>query len=75
MAKDIRHLNQQLAKQFIDRARMQQFKGKARDTAALEFFCGAAAAVELLDTDAFGRVSTAEMLISVRGYSEVERLA
>lgn len=67
-----------LANAFIARADAQQLKGKARDKAALEFACGAAAMVEALrdaGTLYSGNdspdVTPFAFLVSIRGYSEV----
>lgn len=66
-------INQRLAKEFISRAKTQGYTGKRRDAAAIEFFCGAAAALHGDPTQQ--TVLIAAMLVSARGYSEVERLA
>lgn len=70
-------LNKTLCESFIGRAELQELKGKKRDTAAIEFMCGAIAAL-----DAVGKVDEANhlamvtaMLICTRGYDEVERIA
>jgi hypothetical protein len=60
-----------LSRSFVSRAKSQNMKGVARDRAALEFFCGAIAAIELTgDKAGADRVATfAAMLIQVRGYA------
>lgn len=60
---------------FVSRSTMQQYKGKARDKAALEFLCGAAAAA-----DALGNVPVRDdllriaFLVSIRGMAILEAL-
>lgn len=56
-----------IAQAFVDRAKTQNMRGKKRDAAALEFFCGVATADERFCGIAF--------LVCVRGYNEVEELA
>lgn len=67
----------QLALRFIERAEALNYKGKKRDDAALDFFCGAACVIEANGdpdlADHIGRVAV--MLISVRGYFAVRELA
>lgn len=60
-----------LARSFISRAKAQNMKGKRRDDAAMEFFCGAIASTELTgDKDGADNLATfAAMLIAVRGYA------
>lgn len=67
---------QQLAMGFIGRSQALGLKGKARDRALMDYWAGAYSA--LRDTghehaDWVGRVGA--MILSVRGYSELERLA
>ena len=59
--------SKELAKRFISRAKAQGMKGKARDRAAIEFFCGAIAVDE--------RYSLAAFLVAARGFEGVEELA
>jgi len=61
-----------LAGTFEARVKNQGLKGKARDRAALEFFCGAAAALDAAgDKDEAQSVTFNAFLISVRGYEIV----
>jgi hypothetical protein len=54
-----------IAEKFIERSEALGYKGKQRDKAALDFFCGAAAA---LDEDGGSKLGGVIMLISIRGY-------
>ena len=66
-----------LAQKMVERAKALGLKGAKADAAALDFYCGAAAALEIVglktESEWLGRV--AFMLVSVRGYVEVARLA
>ena len=59
-----------IAKTFEERAEALRYKGKARDNACLDFWCGAAALAEASGqqelANYLGRVAI--MVISVRGY-------
>jgi len=66
-----------LAIMFIERSESLGLKGKRRDDAALEYFCGAYA-IATVQEDAplaehLGRTMT--MMVSVRGYFAVRELA
>lgn len=63
-------INNELARKFVDRATHLGLKGKKRDDAVLEFFCGAATALELAGrTDEANQVTCcATMLLATRGY-------
>lgn len=60
-----------IAKSFISRAELQGLKGKKRDNAAMEFFCGAATVTEANDHGG----SVMAFLVAVKGYREVLELA
>lgn len=65
-----------ICKVFVARAHNGEMKGKARDRAALEFIVGAnAGAFHAGNNDLCSHLQTIAFLVSVRGYSEVERLA
>lgn len=66
-----------LARYFVDRATAQQFSGRVKDFAAMEFWLGAAQMAILLGrTDVADRLCIiAALLISARGYEEVKTLA
>ena len=67
----------ELAKRFVERAEALGYKGKERDDAALDFFCGAAVGAEIIgnqaEADRIGRVAV--MMVSVRGYIAIKELA
>ena len=66
---------QQLATGFIERSEALGLKGKARDRALMDYWAGAYLALvetDHGDADWVGRVGV--MVLSVRGYSELERL-
>lgn len=68
----------ELAKDIVARATALNLKGKARDRACMDFFCGAIHAYARIEgqEDVVRHLTTvACVLISTRGYSEVERLA
>ena len=66
-----------LAEKFIERAAALGYKNKARDNAALDYFCGAASLAELSGdvrlAQHLGRIIT--LLFAVRGYIAVAELA
>lgn len=70
-------LTKALAQKFIERSEALGLKGKKRDDAALDFWCGAASALELsgrkLDADTLGR--QAALIVAVRGYFGVREMA
>jgi len=70
-------INKAICLLFVDRAKAQGMKGKARDKAGLEFILGAVTALRETghDTDAAHLERVAAFLIATRGYSEIERLA
>lgn len=59
-----------IAAKFIERATSLGYKGKARDNAALDFFCGAAAAQEII-TGEKTTLAGALFIVSVRGWLAV----
>lgn len=64
-----------LAHDFVSRSSAQGWKGKKRDAMCLEYFCGASQALsnaKHADADCVLRVTA--ILITTRGYSEVEAL-
>lgn len=65
------NIGKKVAQAFIARAKEQNLRGKARDGAALEFFCGAAAAQEGADN----HLIALAWFVSHGGYREVERIA
>jgi hypothetical protein len=67
----------ELGKAFVERASALSYKGKKRDAAAMDYFIGAAAGARLSGNEDFAeRIGRwVIMLLRVRGYSEVERLA
>lgn len=65
-----------LCKTFVERAEHQGLKGKARDTAAIEFMVGAYAALTATEHPEANHVGTnLQLVICTRGYSEVKRVA
>lgn len=65
-----------LASSFVKRATAQKLKGKKRDEAAIDFFCGAYAGLELAGhRDAERILNCIGYILCVRGYAEVERWA
>lgn len=67
----------EIAALFVRRANAQEMTGRARDKAAMEFFCGALAVAEVTNdaelVNALGLFSG--FLLAPRGYSEVVKLA
>lgn len=65
-----------VAKACLERAKVQNWRGdKTRTDKALDYLCGAAAALNVtghVDTSA---VTLMAFMVSIRGYSEVERFA
>jgi folate-dependent phosphoribosylglycinamide formyltransferase PurN len=69
-------ITQRLAEQFIERVDALGYKGKRRDDAALDFFCGAASAAEALDPGLTAHLTRVVVhLIAIRGYMAVLALA
>jgi hypothetical protein len=67
----------ELAKSFIERAESLGYKGRKRDEAALDYFCGAAQAARFVGNDDLYQhlVWAIFKIVSVRGYSGVKQLA
>jgi hypothetical protein len=63
-------IQRELAVSFVERAKYLGLKGKARDNAVLDFFCGAACALEKVGKheEAQQVGMTAAMILSTRGY-------
>jgi hypothetical protein len=65
-----------IAKSCKSRMETQRLSGTTRDRATLEFWCGASAAIDYPDAErpmaSWFRMLT--MLVSVRGYSEVDEV-
>lgn len=66
-----------LAVAFVERSKTLEYKGKKRDAAVMDFFLGAALALELE-----GKQEVAEhikrvtcWILAIKGYSEVELMA
>lgn len=76
MSERTKQIIQQLAERFIERAENLNYRGKARDKAALDYFIGAAQLAELSNDEESAKhiAILVTMLISTRGYSEVVRL-
>ena len=74
MTTNVPHL---LAKRFVERAEALEMKGKKRDCAALDYFCGATTAAELSEQPALAAqlASICVLIISIRGYKGVLELA
>ena len=66
-----------IAQAFVNRSEACDFKGKRRDTLALEYFLGAAAAYHAANMTAeFDHVTrVCAFLICTRGYDYVQELA
>ncbi len=66
-----------IANNFCTRAAELEMKGRARDKAALEFFLGAAAGLLAAGNTIAGNhvLRVAAMLITTRGYAEVQAIA
>lgn len=61
---------------FIARSAAQQMKGKTRDKAALEFFCGAASLADAIgDKALYSPLAFLSLMIATRGAEEVDRRA
>ena len=67
---------QTLCVKFVERAEFQQLKGKKRDELAIEFLIGAATALQNAEHPEANHVlNCVAMIIVVRGYAEVKRIA
>ena len=65
-----------LCETFAKRSKELDYKGKRRDTMAMEFFIGALAAPGLANhADAFGVRLFTVLLLATRGYSEIVKVA
>lgn len=66
-----------LSRQFVRRSEALGLKGKKRDEAAMDFFCGAFAALEAMKhgVEASNLATVIALVLSTRGYSEVEKWA
>lgn len=66
-----------LARRFVERSESLKYKGKKRDDAALDYFCGAAVLAEEMGNDAMGEhlARICVLMISVRGYIAIKELA
>ena len=69
--------SQAFARSFMERATVLNYKGKKRDDAALDYYCGAATALYASgDTDFAATLRTqAVLLVSTRGYMGVVGIA
>jgi len=70
-------ISKKLAEQFIERAEALKLKGTKLEDAALNFWCGAATALELAGNslDATLLARQAALLVAVRGYVAVQDIA
>lgn len=67
---------QTLCVQFVERVEQFGLKGKARETECFGFFVGAATVLQNIDHPEAGHVlGCVSMILSVRGYIEVARVA
>lgn len=66
-----------LARRFIERSEVLDYKGKRRDSAALDYFIGAASALELAGHhEVANHIKMVSVLvIAVRGYFGVKEIA
>ena len=64
-----------LCQQFVERSKTLEYKGKRRDDAVMDFFVGALSAMSPDHPDYEHVAAVTAMIFSVRGYSEVERIA
>lgn len=74
-----------LAQNFVERAKIQGYRGKKRDAAAIDFWCGAIALAEALDKRGVERPSPQQLVDSITlsgvfivardGFAGIERLA
>lgn len=66
----------QLCKTIVERSEAQKWAGKRRDQLALEFMIGAYAALREADhPDATHIGNMLAMVFTIRGFSEMERIA
>ena len=67
---------QRLCIQFVERAEYFELKGKNRDKLAIEFLVGTATALQNAEHPEANHVlNCVAMIIVVRGYAEVKRIA
>lgn len=68
---------QTLASRFVERANALHYRGRRRDDAALDYFLGAATGASIAgdETLALALGNLTGLVLSLRGYAEVERLA
>ncbi len=65
-----------VAVSFVERSDALGLKGKPRNDAALNYFSGAYSAfLAIDDTDSAGALATDIMVLGVKGYDHVEKLA
>jgi hypothetical protein len=67
---------QKLSIKWCDRVAEQDLKGKRRDSAMVEYFCGAAQALQLTEhPEADHVLRVLAMVFCTRGHSEAEKIA
>jgi hypothetical protein len=65
-----------LAQGFVERAKALGYKGKKRDAAAMDYFCGALMAMREAKHPEFDHVAAvATLVLATRGYGEIEKIA
>jgi hypothetical protein len=69
----VEDIGKQVADAFVRRAQRQNMRGKPRDSNALEFFAGAAAAHPHGSPEQ-ERLLMLATVIAIRGFGEVERI-
>lgn len=66
-----------LAQRFIERSQELRYKGRKRDFAALDYFCGAAVAAEVSGDEPFASHlrTICLLVVAIRGFIGVSELA
>lgn len=72
-----RQIIRTIAQRFVERAESLGYKGKKRDDAALDYWCGAAVAAEASGDANLGQrlANIAVLIVAVRGYFGVKEMA
>jgi hypothetical protein len=77
MANVIDTIGKAIALKFVERAATLELRGQRRDEAAVDFFCGAAIALDAagLDVEAKTIAAVVQLMVSTEGYDGVRRMA
>lgn len=70
-------ITREIALKFIERAQLLDLRGKRRDEAAVDFFCGAGVALMAAgkETEAKTVALVGQLVVAVQGWGGVRKLA